>query len=145
MECRPLHDNINHTPPMYCLLFAMRRDNAAHLTSARYTHQTGYCAKIQVFGQPGEFVATGLAGKYYVSANDFRGARPATRNEIRTDGTTDPICSKTYFSSSVSKEGATLIEVKPGEETAPIEIRMSRQQNLSISGVVSGIPAPVLK
>jgi hypothetical protein len=89
----------------------------------------------------GEFVATGLPGRYYVSANDFRGARPASRNEIRTDGTTDPVYSTTYFSNSVSKEGATVIEVKPGEEGLPIEIRMSRQQNLSISGAVSGFPA----
>jgi len=89
----------------------------------------------------GEFVATGLPGRYYVSANDIRGARPASRNEIRTDGTTAPTYATTYFSNSVSKESATLIELKPGEEAPHIEIRMRRQQNLSISGVVSGFPA----
>ena len=89
----------------------------------------------------GEFVATGFPGRYFISANDFRGPRPASRNEIRTDGTTAPTYATTYFSNSVSKEGATLIEVKPGEEAPHIEIRMRRQQNLSISGVVSGFPA----
>ena len=88
----------------------------------------------------GEFVAIGLPGKYYVSANLFGVPRPATRNELRTDGTTDPVYSRTYFPNSVSKEGATWVEVKPGEEAPPIEIRISRQQNLSISGVISGFP-----
>jgi hypothetical protein len=89
----------------------------------------------------GAFAATGFPGRYYVSANPFRGARPGAKNEIRTDGTTEAVYLTTYFPNSMSKEGATLVEVKPGEESAPLEIRMSRQQNLSISGVVSGMPA----
>jgi protocatechuate 3,4-dioxygenase beta subunit len=90
----------------------------------------------------GEFRMTGRPGRYYIQAAvnrelSFRRGQ----DEIRTDGTSPALYGTTYFPDATSKDRATPVEVKAGEETSGIEIRMTHQQNLTISGQVAGVPS----
>jgi len=88
----------------------------------------------------GEFRVTTSPGKYYLKATFFSGSNE--QPEIRTDGTSEVTYGPTFYPSSTGKERATAIEVKAGGETSGLEIRLARQHNLTISGVVTGITDP---
>ena len=90
----------------------------------------------------GEFRLTAAPGKYYVQATiNVMGSGGQERPEIRTDGTSEAIYTTTFYPSSLRKERGTVVEAVAGKEAGGIEIRLARrQQGLSISGVVSGIP-----
>jgi hypothetical protein len=82
----------------------------------------------------GEFRLTVPPGKYYLKATV--GEAPERRN----DGSTPPPYSATYYPSTAAKGRATVLEAVGGHDTSGIEIRMTRQQGLSITGIVAGIP-----
>jgi hypothetical protein len=82
----------------------------------------------------GEFRLTVPPGKYYVKATAH------DLPERRNDGTTPPPYSPTYYPSTAAKARATVVEAVGGRDTSGIEIRMTRQQGLSITGIVTGIP-----
>lgn len=48
--------------------------------------------------------------------------------------------STTFYPSSIARERATPVDAAGGKEVSGIEIRLSRQKGISISGTVSGIP-----
>jgi hypothetical protein len=89
----------------------------------------------------GFFRFSGLPGKYYLKATV---ASPDGSAEIRTDGTSPPDYAPTYFPGVARKEGAAVVEARPGVEARGFDIRMSRAarlRTLSIRGVVTGVPA----
>ena len=90
----------------------------------------------------GEFRLSGPPGRYhlYASASGRSGVAGGP-SEIRTDGTTPVVYATTYYPAAVSRDDATVIETKAGEDRAGLEIRMVPRSNLSISGEISGIPA----
>jgi hypothetical protein len=82
----------------------------------------------------GEFRLTIPPGKYYLKATVY------DTPERRNDGSTPPPYSPTYYPSTAAKSRATVVEAVGGHDTSSIEIRMTRQQGLSITGIVTGIP-----
>jgi hypothetical protein len=60
--------------------------------------------------------------------------------EIRTDGTSAPLYSMTYYPSAPAPNRASVIEVKAGETAGPLDIHLLRAHPMTIGGVVSGIP-----
>jgi Carboxypeptidase regulatory-like domain len=60
--------------------------------------------------------------------------------EIRTDGTSVPLYSTTYYPSSPAPNRASVIEVKAGETAGPLDIHLLRVHAMTIAGIVSGIP-----
>lgn len=92
----------------------------------------------------GEFRFTGAPGRYLVKAV------PAMRllmnmlqvQEIRTDGSAEPVYGDTYYPSAATADRASPLQVSAGGELTGIEIRMIRQKRLAISGVVSGFVPP---
>src|ERR1035437_8025658 len=88
----------------------------------------------------GDFRLVLAPGKYYLRA----GLEPEferERLEIRSDGKSEAIYANTFYPSSLRKERGMVVEAVAGREVKGIEIRLARrQQGLSISGTVSGIP-----
>jgi hypothetical protein len=61
--------------------------------------------------------------------------------EIRTDGTSAAAYGPTYFPGAASTERATVVEAVSGAEVTGLEIRLSRQHTVTVSGVVRGAPS----
>jgi hypothetical protein len=63
--------------------------------------------------------------------------------EVRTDGTVEMHYSPTYYPASLTQAGSAKVEVKAGEETGGIEIRLVATPIVGVSGTVSGFPGDV--
>jgi hypothetical protein len=85
----------------------------------------------------GQFRIVGAPGKFYVTATPFVQGGP---REIRTDGSETPVYGETWYPASDSKERSIVVNAVGGRETPDIEIRLVRKHNLTLSGVVTGIP-----
>jgi hypothetical protein len=90
----------------------------------------------------GEFRLTVVPGKYYVKATDRGnlGNQFGTSPERRNDGSVAPPYSPTLYPSTAVMGRATQVEAIGGKDSAGLEIRLTRQQGLSITGIVTGIP-----
>ena len=102
-------------------------------------------AQLNIFGgqhpmtdDRGEFHFVVAPGKYYLKAESF--TRSNEVPEIRTDGTSDAVYGPTFYPSATVKDRAAVIEAKPGGDVTGLEIRLARQPNLTISGIVTGMP-----
>jgi hypothetical protein len=90
----------------------------------------------------GEFRIATIPGRYYVhTSNPPRGNGGNEKPEVRDGVELAPLRS-TYYPSSIDKSRATPVEALGGKETGGIEIRLSRQAGISISGIVRGITDP---
>jgi hypothetical protein len=85
----------------------------------------------------GQFRIVGAPGKFYVIATTFVQGGP---RESRTDGSETPVYGETWYPASDSKERSVVVNAVGGRETPDINIRLARKHNLTISGVVTGIP-----
>jgi hypothetical protein len=65
--------------------------------------------------------------------------------EIRTDGTAEIHYAPTYYSSSLTTESASRVDVLPGAEVTGIDIRLVRTPIIAVRGTVTGIPAAGIK
>jgi hypothetical protein len=84
----------------------------------------------------GEFRISGGPGEFYVKATP-----PASNQapEIRTDGTSHAAYGPTWYPAATSLDRASAVEAEAGGD-ATVEIRLTRQRSITISGSVSGIP-----
>jgi len=90
----------------------------------------------------GEFRLIVVPGKYNLKAT-MRGNQfdyGASLPERRNDGATVPPYTATFYPGTAVKGRATTIDAISGRETSGLEIRMTRQQGSSITGIVSGVP-----
>jgi hypothetical protein len=101
--------------------------------------------KINIFGgqnprtdDRGEFRIVTTPGKFYLKAEPFSGS--SEQQEIRTDGSSDAVYGATYYPSAASQDRATAVQAVAGSDATGLDIRLIRLRNLSISGVVSGMP-----
>jgi hypothetical protein len=92
----------------------------------------------------GEFRLTVVPGKYQLKAtargNFGENYGQPSLPERRNDGSTLPPYTATFYPSTAVKARATTVDATPGRETSGLEIHMTRQQGLSITGIVSGVP-----
>jgi hypothetical protein len=91
----------------------------------------------------GEFRLIVVPGRYYVkaTARGNAGGRYGDPGvERRNDGSIVIPYVPTFYPSTAVKGRATILEAAGGRETSGLEIHLTRQQGLSITGVVSGIP-----
>ena len=91
----------------------------------------------------GEFRLGVAPGKYYLRTMPRGGLGNSSvdqQPERRNDGTIPPPYAPTFYPSTAVKGRATVVEAIPGRETSGLEIRLTRQQGLTITGIVSGIP-----
>ena len=86
----------------------------------------------------GRFRIVGAPGKFYVSAT---GGGQGGPREIRTDGTETPVYAETWYPASDTNAHAVTVDAVGARETPDIDIRLIRRRSLTISGVVTGIPA----
>ena len=87
----------------------------------------------------GQFRIGGLPpGRYNVLAahGDIFGGRP----EIRTDGTAEVHNAATYYPGVLAEKEAGKVLVRAGDETASIDIQLTRVPFVRVSGRVVGIP-----
>jgi hypothetical protein len=84
----------------------------------------------------GEFRMSGGPGKFYIKATPGGSEQAA---EIRTDGTSDAAYGPAWYPTATSADRASVVEADAGAEVA-IEIRLTRQRSMTITGTVSGIP-----
>jgi hypothetical protein len=91
----------------------------------------------------GEFRIATIAGRYYVECK-VSGVNNQEKPEVR-DGAVLANYRTTYYPSSVAKNRATAVEAVGGKETGGLEIRLSRQAGISISGIVRGAPDPSVR
>ncbi len=90
----------------------------------------------------GRFRLFAPPGKYYLVAipRPEGSIGPA---EIRTDGTSVLVYDSTYYPDSPDVSSARIVEARQGNDIAGLEIHMrsnSPQNNLVVSGVITGIP-----
>jgi hypothetical protein len=103
--------------------------NAADLVAFRTTDEQG------------EFRLGGLRpGRYFVRAQ-WSEPRANGRPEIRTDGTTETHTGTTWYPGVLTRLEATRIEVRPGADSAGVEIRLLQSPFVRVSGHVIGMPA----
>ena len=88
----------------------------------------------------GEFRVVIAPGRYYLRANSPQNAPQNQTPERRNDGSSVAAYRSTFYPSSGAKEHAIPVEAVGGKETSGLEIRLTRQQGLSITGIISGIP-----
>jgi hypothetical protein len=86
----------------------------------------------------GEFRFSMAPGKYYLKAESYESSNELP--EIRTDGTIEAVYGPTYYPNAAAKDRAAVIEAKPGVDVTGLEIRLARLPNLTISGIVTGMP-----
>jgi hypothetical protein len=90
----------------------------------------------------GEFRIIVVPGKYNLKAtipgnqSDYSASLPERRN----DGSILPPYAATFYPGTAVKGRATTVDAIAGRETSGLEIRMTRQQGISITGIVSGVP-----
>src|SRR5258708_7079088 len=87
----------------------------------------------------GEFRIATIPGRYYLQSSSAHFGNNNEKFEQR-DGVPIAPLRSTYYPSSIAKTGATLVEAVAGKETGGLEIRLSRQAGVSISGIVRGVP-----
>ena len=88
----------------------------------------------------GEFRVAIAPGRYYLRANTPQMGPQNQTPERRNDGSSAAAYRSTFYPSTATKEHAIPVEAVGGKETSGLEIRLTRQQGLSITGIVSGIP-----
>ncbi len=85
-------------------------------------------------------------GKFYIQANANRGPlfgeAASWPPEIRSDGLTPPIYGTVFYPDAASRDKATAVELAAGQDLTGVEIHLARRRSLTISGTVTGIPAP---
>jgi hypothetical protein len=87
----------------------------------------------------GEFRISGGPGKFHLKATPQRGpGGPAPEN--RADGSTEAVYGVTFYPSAATADRAAPVEAVSGRDVSGIEIRLLRQRNASITGIVSGAP-----
>jgi protocatechuate 3,4-dioxygenase beta subunit len=91
----------------------------------------------------GEFRIVVPPGKYYLYARP-RDTRPGDAPEIRTDGSADIVYGETYYPNAAGPDRATAIDAVAGRETTGIEIRLVREQFLSVGGMITGPDGPMV-
>jgi protocatechuate 3,4-dioxygenase beta subunit len=87
----------------------------------------------------GEFRIVTIPGRYYLRSIGVQSGNNNERPEQR-DGVPIASLRATYYPSSVARNGATVVEAVAGKEINGLEIRLSRQVGVSISGIVRGAP-----
>jgi hypothetical protein len=86
----------------------------------------------------GRFRIGGLRpGRYLIRTFSYPDNLPP---EIRTDGTEEVSHRLTYYPSSATAASAVAVEVRAGEETSGIEIKLLRSLILRVSGSVLNVP-----
>src|ERR1039458_2644961 len=99
---------------------------------------------IRTTDERGRFRLFAAPGKYYIVARAPLSLNSMGPAETRTDGTSDLVYAITYYPDSLDAGSATMVEVKPGSELSGLEIHLrsgAARRNLTVSGVVTGIPA----
>lgn len=89
----------------------------------------------------GEFRVVVPPGRYFLSATPHN-TRSTDAPEIRTDGTSDVVYGATYYPNAASLDHAAPVNAVSGRDTSGIEIRLLREQVLTVSGIVSGPDGP---
>jgi hypothetical protein len=99
----------------------------------------GGTAETRSTDEQGQFRLGGLApGRYRVRASldtPWRG-----RPEIRTDGTVEAHYAATYYPGALTQKAAGTVVVRPGIESAGIDIQLVRVPFVRVSGKVVGMP-----
>lgn len=90
--------------------------------------------------EKGEFRARGAPGEYYVQATPAPVGLGNDPKEIFAPGVSPVFYVETWFPYAASKDRATVIEAVAGQETRGIDIRLTAQKPLTISGVLKGMP-----
>ena len=88
----------------------------------------------------GQYRMTGSAGKYRIKVQNPRQMFSEQTPEVRSDGTQPGVYATTWFPATASEDQAGVVEVAAGHDATGIEVRLIRQQGLSISGIVNGLP-----
>ncbi len=90
----------------------------------------------------GEFRIAVAPGRYYLQAQpqQYGGSNTEIRNGVVVGGH-----KTTYYPSSLTRDGASVVEVAAGQEVTGLDIRYTRESGLpghllTISGVVTGFP-----
>jgi len=114
--------------------------------AVQITNEKGELIPLRLFGSSqamtnelGEFRMVGPPGKYFIKATPNRNAT-SQLTDIRTDGSSAPAYSATFFPNAASAERASMVEISAGEDKHNLDIRLNRQQSLTVSGMVTGIP-----
>lgn len=84
----------------------------------------------------GQFRLTGPPGKYYLKATPASGSGDPP--EIRSDGSSEVSYGPTYYPATAVPGRAEAVEAAAGRDVSGIEIRLVREQSLSIGGTVTG-------
>jgi len=112
----------------------------------KITNEKGQMIPLRLFGsnqtmtnELGEFRMVGPPGKYFLKAAPGRYAGNQ-QTDIRTDGSSAPAYSTTFFPNAASADRASMVEISAGEDKHNLDIRLNRQQSLTVSGMVTGIP-----
>jgi hypothetical protein len=87
----------------------------------------------------GEFRISGGPGKFHLKATPQVSPGRAGP-EIRADGSTEAVYGVTFYPAAATAERATPVEAVAGRDVTGIEIRLLKQRNASITGIVSGAP-----
>ena len=86
----------------------------------------------------GEYRIGGLRpGRYRIKASPQALPLPP---EIRSDGTTDPHYSPSYYPGVLTAASATRLQVQPAAQLAGMDIRLVRTPIVTVSGKVTGAP-----
>src|SRR5580658_4928104 len=90
----------------------------------------------------GQFRIVLPPGKFYVQARANRGMFDQNGEpEIRNDGLGPPTYGITFYPAAASTDRAAVVELAAGQEVAGIDIHLARTRTVTISGIVTGIPA----
>jgi hypothetical protein len=84
----------------------------------------------------GQFRLTGPPGKYYLKATPASGSGDPP--EVRSDGSSEVSYGPTYYPGTAVPGRAEAVEAAAGRDVTGIEIRLVREQSLSIGGTVTG-------
>jgi len=92
----------------------------------------------QLTNDRGEYRMGGvLPGSYFVRASP---AILRTPIERRSDGSTELHYAQTFYPGTTDSDGASRVELRPGQKTEGIDIRLLPYPILRVSGVVTGQP-----
>jgi len=85
----------------------------------------------------GEFRISGGPGEFYLKATPGSSNQPP---EIRSDGSSDAAYGPTWYPAATSADRASAVEADAGADVS-VELRLTRQRSITITGTVSGVPA----
>lgn len=92
----------------------------------------------------GEFRMVVPPGRYYLQTSNA-GSRPNNEISEQRDGVAVAPLRPTFYPSAIVRDRATPVEAVAGKETGGLEIRMSRQAGIRVSGVIRGMPDPFVR